>query len=244
MMRLTDKICLITGASRGIGHAIATRFSQEGATVLTAQRSAADGFTTYQTDLRQTDELEALIADIIAVHGRLDVVVNNAGMMTEEALPELTLKDWHETLSLNLTTPAWLMAKALPHLAKTSGAIVNIGSIEGLGANPHHSAYAASKGGLHALTKAAAIDAGPYGVRVNAVAPGWINTDLNEAFIDQQPDPQAFRASIGAIHPVGHTGMPADVASLVAYLASDEARFITGQIITVDGGRMAKLSLP
>ena len=244
MSNFEGKICLVTGASRGIGHAIATKLKERGATVLCAQRQQVEGFQSYLFDLCDTHAIEGLVERIIADYGRLDVLVNNAGMMKEAPLEDMSLSLWQETIALNLTSPFWLMAKSLPHLAKTKGAIVNIGSIEGLGANPNHSAYVASKGGLHALTKAAAVDAGLYGVRVNAVAPGWIDTELNEAFIDAMPDPAAFRADIGKIHPIGHTGTPEDVASLVAFLASDEARFITGQVMVVDGGRLVQLPLP
>ena len=244
MSRFATKICLVTGASRGIGLAIATRLAEEGAHVITAQRGEAPGFESHQIDLTDTDAISSLLTDIIAQHGRLDVLVNNAGIMPHAPLQDMALSDWHNTIALNLTTPFWLMSKALPHLAKTGGAIVNIGSIEGLGANAGHSAYCASKGGIHALTKSAAVDAGPLGVRVNAVAPGWINTDLNEAFIEDMPDPAAFRADIAKIHPLGKTGEPSDVAGLVAFLASDDAAFITGQIITIDGGRLSRLPLP
>ena len=122
--------------------------------------------------------------------------------------------------------------------------IVNIGSIEGLGSNLGRASYCASKAGLHGLTHAVAIDHGGEGIRCNAVAPGWIDTELNEDFIKSMEDPAAFRRQIGGIHPVGRTGSPADVAALVAFLASEEAAFITGEIYRIDGGRMAKLSLP
>ena len=124
------------------------------------------------------------------------------------------------------------------------GAIVNVGSIEGLGNNPRHPAYGASKAGLHGLTRAVAVDHGLDGIRCNAVAPGWIDTPLNEDFIASLPDPETFHNKIGGIHPLGRTGKPKEVAELICWLVSDAASFVTGQVWTIDGGRMSKLSLP
>jgi meso-butanediol dehydrogenase/(S,S)-butanediol dehydrogenase/diacetyl reductase len=137
-----------------------------------------------------------------------------------------------------------MIRASLPYLRKTRGNIVNTGSVEGLGANPGHVAYCASKAGLHGLTRSVAVDHGHEGIRCNAVAPGWIDTDLNLDFIESMSDAETFRRDIARIHPVGHTGSPEEVAALVAFLAADEAGFITGQVYTVDGGRMTKLSLP
>ena len=148
------------------------------------------------------------------------------------------------TVTVNLDTPFLLTKAALPHLRKSKGSIVNIGSIEGLGSNPGHAAYCASKAGLHGLTRAVAVDHGHEGIRCNAVAPGWIDTELNNDFIESMDDPTAFRRDIGKIHPIRRTGRPEEVAALVAFLAAEESGFITGQVYTVDGGRMAKLSLP
>ena len=164
--------------------------------------------------------------------------------MRESLLEETTLEDWENTLRVNLTAPFMLSKCALPWLKRSAGSIVNIGSIEGLGSNPGHSAYCASKAGLHGLTRAIAVDHGGDGVRCNAVAPGWIDTDLNLDFVASMPDPEQFSRDIGKIHPLGRTGSPREVANLVCWLASAEAGFVTGQIFTVDGGRMAKLSLP
>ena len=169
---------------------------------------------------------------------------NNAGMMHECGIENMSIQDWHRNLFVNLSAPFLLIQAALSHLRQSRGAIVNIGSIEGLDANPGHAAYCASKFGLHGLTRAGAVDHGHESIRCNAVAPGWINTDLNNEFIESQPDSKGFCRDLGKVHPVVRTGRPEEVAAFVAFLAADESGFVTGQIFTVDGGRMAKLSLP
>ena len=244
MTRFDGKVALVTGGRSGIGQAIARRLQQEGARVFTAQRGTDDQFEAIAADFTDPVSPAQVVTDVIARAGQLDVLVNNAGMMQESSVEDMSLQDWQRNLTVNLTAPFLMIQAALPHLRKTCGSIVNTGSIEGLGSNPGHAAYCASKAGLHGLTRAVAVDHGHEGIRCNAVAPGWIDTELNMDFIEAMPDPDAFRRDIGRIHPVARTGKPEEVAALVAFLAAEESGFITGQIYTVDGGRMAKLSLP
>ena len=244
MSRFEGKVALVTGGRMGIGLAIAEKLRADGARVFTAQRGQDATFKGIEADLADPATPARVVDEVIARAGRLDILVNNAGFMQEARAEDMALADWNRMIAVNLTAPFLLIKAALPHLRATRGAIVNIGSIEGIGCNPMHAAYSATKAGLHGLTRAIAVDHGAEGIRCNAVAPGWIDTDLSEVYIDSMPDPAQFRANIGRIHPVGRTGKTQDVAALVAWLASDEAAFVAGQVVTIDGGRMVKLSLP
>ena len=243
MMDFQGKIALVTGASSGMGAETARLLSDGGARVFGAQRGLSD-FEDIVVDFADPSSPEKAIDHIAKATGQLDILVNNAGVMREGTVEETSLDDWHLQMQINLTVPFLLIRYAMPLLRATRGAIVNVGSIEGLGNNPRHPAYGASKAGLHGLTRAVAVDHGSDGVRCNAVAPGWIDTPLNEDFIASLAESAAFRANIGGIHPLGRTGAPQEVAELICWLASDAASFVTGQVWTIDGGRMSKLSLP
>lgn len=244
MTRFEGKVALVTGGRSGIGQAIAIRLRSEGARVFTVQRGDDPGFESISADLSDPQVPARIVEDVASRAGGLDVLINNAGVMQEASVEDMDLADWQRALAVNLTAPFLLIKHALPHLKRSRGAIVNVGSIEGIGCNGHHAAYSASKAGLHGLTRAVAVDHGKDGIRCNAVAPGWIDTDLNLDFVNAMPDPGAFRRDVGSLHPVGRTGDPQEVAALVAFLAAEESSFVTGQTYVVDGGRMTRLSLP
>ena len=243
MINFKNKVALVTGASSGIGAAIAKKLSNQGARVFAAQRRSSE-YEDILSDLSDPKAPEEIISVIKKVTGRLDILINNAGIMTEGNVEETTLKDWNQHLAINLTAPFLLIREAMPLLREFRGSIVNVGSLEGLGNNPRHPAYGASKSGLHGLTRAVAVDHGEDGVRCNAVAPGWIDTPLNENFVKGMDDPIGFREKLSNIHPIGRSGQPSEVAELICWLVSDAASFVTGQVWTIDGGRMTKLSLP
>jgi len=249
---LTGKVAIVTGGSQGIGAAIVQRLSAAGATVVNGDLRAPDagsdavpaGAEWIELDVTSPDSIAACVAQIVERHGRLDIVVNNAGIMFEEDIDGHDLGSWQTMLDVNLTGPFLVCRAAAPHLKARGGAVVNVGSIEGFSTNPNHVAYAATKAGVHGMTGALAVDLGPFGVRVNAVAPGWIDTALNATYVDDQPDPAEVRRQLAQLHPVGYIGDPSDVGDVVTWLASDQARFVTGQVITIDGGRLSKPPLP
>jgi meso-butanediol dehydrogenase/(S,S)-butanediol dehydrogenase/diacetyl reductase len=243
--RLNGRVALVTGGAQGIGRAIAQRLADAGANVVIADlRDPADGSEWVELDVTSSDSVARCIDEIVERHGRLDIVVNNAGIMFEEDVETHSETSWQKMLDVNLTGPFLVTKAAVPHLKASKGAIVNVGSIEGFSSNPGHTAYAATKAGVHGLTGALAVDLGSFGIRANAVAPGWIDTELNSNFVDRHPDRDEVMRQLAELHPVGHIGAPTDVGDVVVWLASDEARFVTGQVITVDGGRLSKPPLP
>lgn len=249
---LKNKVAVITGGGQGIGLGISRSFLSAGASLIIIQRSALPDelanhpeVTWIEADLARSSSYADIAKTIQAEYDSIDVLINNAGIMFELSLDEMQLSDWATMVAVNMTAPVFLSKQLLPMLrAGRGGSIIHIGSIEGLGANPAHAAYCATKGGIHALTRAMAVDLGKDKIRCNAIAPGWIQSALSDDYIDAQPDPEAAWQDLVKMHPVGRIGEPQDVGNLAVYLASDGAGFMTGQVIVLDGGRTSKLPLP
>ena len=249
--RLAGKVAIVTGGGRGIGAGITRRFVEEGAKVAVVQRNpppdamTGDGVLFVQADLSRPQDIANAVATVTERFGGLDILVNNAGIMFEKTVEEMTEQDWDRMMAINLKAPFLLTRAAMPHLRRRGGgSIVNIGSIEGLGSNPGHPAYSASKAGIHGFTAAVAVDHGHEGIRCNAIAPGWINSDLSEIYIESMADSGRVRRERLAMPPAGRLGEPRDVGNLAVWLASDESGFVTGQVYVIDGGRTKKLPLP
>ncbi|WP_433502582.1 SDR family NAD(P)-dependent oxidoreductase [Pseudonocardia halophobica] len=251
-MQLDGKIALVTGGGRGIGRGIVDRFLEEGAQVAVVQRRPLDDALTghprvaqVQADLSDSSSTATAVERTVERFGGVDVLVNNAGIMFERTISEIRPEDWDLMMAVNLRAPLLLVQAALPHMRRRGGgSVINIGSIEGLGANPGHAAYCATKAGIHGMTRAMAVDLGADGIRCNAIAPGWISSDLSETYLESHADPAAARDALNRLHPLGRVGRPTDVGDLAVYLASDRSGFLTGEIVVLDGGRTAKLPLP
>jgi 3-oxoacyl-[acyl-carrier protein] reductase len=244
-MRFENQVAVVTGAGRGIGHAIAVRLAQEGARVASvsrtesnAQKTAdeinslrADAAKAYAVDVADQAAVQKAAARIFEDFGRVDVLVNNAGVTRDGLSMRMSMEDWDTVMNTNLKGAFnFIQAVMRPMIKQRSGRIINISSIAGLTGNAGQANYSASKAGLIGLTKTLARELASRGITVNAVAPGLIETDMTTVLSDE------IRQAILQKVPLGKLGEPDDIAGAVAYLASPEAKYITGQVLTVDGG--------
>jgi len=249
--RLKDKVAIVTGAARGIGAAIARTFAAEGAQLglvdIDAEALAAFAAelgatgatpTTAVANIGERAAVEAAVAAILARYGRVDVLINNAGINVFADPLELSDEAWQRCMAVNLEG-AWHMIRAvLPGmLAAGQGAIVNIASTHAFAIIPGTFPYPVAKHGLLGLTRALAVDYAPQGIRINAIAPGYIETDKVRDWLAEFPDPAAARARVEGLIPLRRIGTPEQVAHAAVFLASDEAAFSTGSVLTMDGGR-------
>jgi 3-oxoacyl-[acyl-carrier protein] reductase len=243
MFDLTGKVALVTGASRGIGRAIACALAGRGATVVAAARgdhatAVADELTSKgqraeaaAVDVTDAAAVEQLPGDIVRRHGRLDIVVSNAGITRDQLLMRMKRDDWDAVIGTNLTATFSLVQAALrPMLKQHGGRIIAISSVVGQTGNAGQTNYAASKAGLIGFAKSLAREVASRGITVNVVAPGMIDTDMTRAIAEKS------QIDWAAEIPIGRLGMPDDVAAAVCFLASDEAAYITGHVLAVNGG--------
>ncbi len=255
MLDLSGKAALIIGGTSGIGLATAELFLQQGATVMVSGRSAEKGQSAVEhlraingsvafaaADVHEEPQVRNLMAQSLKEMGGLDVLVNSAGLMNRTLLTDLDQVDWDTILATNLRGVYLACKHALVSMIERGrGAIVNVASYLGaFGARETAPAYGASKAGVVSLTRSLALQVGPQGIRVNAVCPGFILTPPNEYILDEAPDPAAKEAEMAQPYALGRLGRPPDVASAILFLASDEAAWITGASLLVDGGLTAR----
>ena len=249
-MKTTQMTTVVTGGGQGIGKAIVRRFLEAGHAVVIAEINQEAGLQTSEqlraqgpilfvkTDVGREQQVQALMSKTIERFGRIDNLINNAGIARNRPITELTLEEWQRVLDTNLTGALLCAKHATPHLKASRGSIINICSTRARMSEPHTEAYSASKGGLWALTHALAMSLGPE-IRVNSISPGWIDVRDSKKH-DAHGRPPLTEAD-HAQHPVGRVGEPKDIAEMALYLCSEQADFITGQDFVVDGGMTKKM---
>lgn len=242
---LEGRVAIVTGGTGGIGQAICERFEREGAVVYAADVATDNDvqFGQLRTlDVTSEKSVDALFDDIESVHGQLDILVNAAGIEIEKTIEETSLEEWNQVMAVNCTG-MFLTCRRAVKLMRNAGAgsIVNFGSYDGFIADPQLAAYCASKGAVHALTKAMACDHGPENIRVNAVCPGYVDTPMLQSFFGSSGDIDSLKQAVNEVHPIRRYGQPEDIANLVNWLAGDEARYASGQLWVIDGGLSAQV---
>ena len=244
--QLAGKTAFVTGGSGGIGRAICARFAREGAEVVAADlRDPAelpDGVSFVDYDVTDETTVQRTFTALGERWPQLDVLVNAAGIEIEKTIEQTTLEEWNRIFAINVTGTFLTSKHALPLLRKSAGAsVINFGSYDGFIADPGLAAYCATKGAVHALTRAMACDHGPEGIRVNAICPGYVNTPMLQSFFGDAGDIESLKQAVRDVHPMRTFGEPDDIANLVNWLASDEARYASGQLWVIDGGLSAQV---
>jgi NAD(P)-dependent dehydrogenase (short-subunit alcohol dehydrogenase family) len=254
MDRLTGRVALITGGGGAIGSATARRFAAEGARVMLADhdggraelvaaaiRSDGGEAASRAVDVRSDASVAGLVEATLATFGRIDILFTCAGVLVSGSVTETTLEDWERTLAVNLTGPFLASRHVIPVMqAGGGGSIVHMSSTAGLVGETGIAAYCASKGGVLMLARQTALDYARQGIRVNVICPGWIDTPFNDPAVQAAGGPAALEPFIDLMIPIGRQGRPEDVADVVAFLASDDSRLMTGSVVTVDGGLTAQ----
>jgi len=248
--RLQGKIGIVTGAGSGIGRACAIALAREGARVALVGRrkdrveslaqEIGDSALAISADVSKPGEIRRLINETLSRFGGLTFLLNNAGVLHVGNAEQITEEQWDHTFNVNVRA-VWLLSRAaLPPMREAGGgSIINVASTLGMVGARNRAAYAASKGAVVLLTKSMAIDHGHDNIRVNAICPSFVETELTAAVLDKAPDPAAVRRERTAAHPLGRLGQPEDIAGLAVYLASDESSWVTGAALPVDGGYLA-----
>lgn len=244
------KVAIITGATSGIGRATALCFAEAGANIAIVGRKrdvlneVCEEVKTHKVgalpvtaDVTNEADARRIVAETVQKFGKIDVLVNAAGILTSGTVEDTLLDSWDKMMNINLRSVFHLMQLALPHLTKTKGNIVNVSSVTGLRAFPGVLAYCVSKAGLDQLTRCAALELAPKGVRVNAVNPGVVITNIHRRGGMNEKDYEAFLEKSKTTHPLGRPGEPEEIAELILFLASERASWITGATYSIDGGR-------
>jgi meso-butanediol dehydrogenase/(S,S)-butanediol dehydrogenase/diacetyl reductase len=237
---LDSKVAIITGGASGIGRATAAEFIAEGAEVVIADIDEDRGTAVaeelgcefVQTDVSEYDQVEELVESTVQEHGRLDVMVNNAGIGSETSIEEMELEEWHRVVEVDLSGVMHGMKAALPHLDESDGCIINTASIYGLVGGKGAASYSAAKGGVVNLTQQVAIDYADEGIRVNSVCPGFVDTPMTEELLESE----RFYSFLEANTPMDRPAQPEEIAPVIAFLASEKASYMTGANVPVDGG--------